>query len=254
MKVVKQTPTILILRKVPSFLWLFSHVFVLAGLCAISIRGKLTTLTCNRTEPAQGNCQFVKSDILKSQVMTMPVKALQGAKVDTISGDDGNTYQVVLIINNTDVPFTSYSTYVWDEKQAIVSDINKFVETPSQRSLIVEQDDRWKSIQFEGLFVLAGSIIIAVINIVDVVIEKNLGNFTLKKKGLFGQKVAQHQIQEIANVQVEQYTFSSGITTFKVYICLVSGDRLHLMSYGESDRYNNQKTVDSIRKFLNLAN
>ncbi|BAZ31054.1 hypothetical protein NIES4074_35250 [Cylindrospermum sp. NIES-4074] len=254
MKVVKQTPTILILREVPIFLWLFGSVFVLVGLCVISIVGNVTSLTCNRIEPAQGNCQFVKSGILKSQVMTMPVKALQGAKVDTIRSDDGNTYQVVIVINNTDVSFTSYSSSGVANKQAIVSDINNFVETPSERSLIVKQDDRWLIIPFGGLFVLAGSIIVATSNIVDVVIDKNLGNFTLKKKNLLGKKVAHHQIREIANVQVEESTTSSGSPTYEAYICLVSGDRLVLMFYGESGRFNKQKTVDSIRKFLNLAN
>jgi hypothetical protein len=56
MKLVQQTPNLLILRLRPVLLWIVGATFASAGLFVLATVGKVTTLTCSRTESA--NCQL----------------------------------------------------------------------------------------------------------------------------------------------------------------------------------------------------
>ncbi|MGM3306553.1 hypothetical protein ACSQ6I_11330 [Anabaena sp. WFMT] len=85
--------------------------------------------------------------------------------------------------------------------------------------------------------------------IVHIVLDKTHSVFTMKRQKLLGTKVIQHQIREIADVQVENDDDGS----YRVSIVLVSAKRIPLTPYlpGVTD---NQENADMIRQFLNLAN
>lgn len=84
--------------------------------------------------------------------------------------------------------------------------------------------------------------------------DKTRGSFTLKRQGLFGTKVIEHRIREIADVQVEESKYGKGSTSYRVTIVLVSGDRLPITLTYVFDTTLAQETAECIRRFLNLNN
>lgn len=136
---------------------LVGSFFVVAGLGAIMIFGELATLTCQRVQPTQGSCQFVRSRLLGSNETTISLNQLQSAKVDvTVSGKGGGTYSVVLLTDGGEVPFTTASSSGAEEKQENADRINAFIANPGKTSLRVQQDDRWFAYIFGGIFILLG--------------------------------------------------------------------------------------------------
>jgi hypothetical protein len=135
--------------------------FVVVGLVAIIIFEELSTLTCQRVQPTQGSCQFVRSRLLGSDEQTIPLNQLQSAKVDvSISSKGGSAYRVVLLTDGGEVPFTIASSSGAEEKQENAHRINAFIANPGKTSLRVEQDDRWSAYFFGGMFILLGGIAI----------------------------------------------------------------------------------------------
>jgi hypothetical protein len=136
-------------------------VFMLAGLGAIIIFGELSTLTCQRVQPTQGSCQFVRSRLLGSDEKTIPLNQLQSAKVDeSASSKGGSTYSVVLLTDGGEVPFTIASSSGSEEKQENADRINAFIANPGKTSLRVQQDDRWFAYFFGGTFIFLGGMVV----------------------------------------------------------------------------------------------
>lgn len=131
-------------RRVQS--WTFVILFLLGAAFSITIFGKVTILTCNRTEPSK-YCNLVESGLLGAQrKQQIPLNILKGARVREDSsirhGSTYSTYQTIIITSKGEVPFTSYSTSDKTKAEAISLNINKFVEHPQITSLNEKQDDR----------------------------------------------------------------------------------------------------------------
>ncbi|MBD0346025.1 MAG: hypothetical protein ICV63_14620 [Coleofasciculus sp. Co-bin14] len=137
---------------------LYGSACVVTGLAIIVLGGKRITLTCQRVEPTQGNCQLVSSSLLGSNEITIPLNQLQGAEVEVDEDSDGNTYRVVLLTNDSDVPFTLLWTSNARENEKNVNLINAFVVNAGKTSLRVQQDDRLSAYCWGGLFILIGGL------------------------------------------------------------------------------------------------
>ncbi len=135
---------------------LFCSVFVVAGLAVMVVFGELATLTCQRVEPTQGRCQFVRSRLLGSNEKTIPLNQLQSATVDVNKSSKGDTYRVVLLTDAGQVSFTTASSSGAEEKQKNADQINAFIANSGKTSLRVQQDDRWIAYPFGGFFILLG--------------------------------------------------------------------------------------------------
>ena len=85
---------------------------------------KVSDLTCDKrslmpsayrtvkTSDASGSCKIVKHGFLWKEEKEIPAKKLQGAKVITSGRDKINlTYQVVLVTNNEEIPFSPNTTF-----------------------------------------------------------------------------------------------------------------------------------------------
>jgi hypothetical protein len=250
MKIVQQTPNQLTLRLRPVLIWVYGSIFVIAGLFLIA-SSKEVTFTCKRAKSVQGNCKLLTLDLLDSKVREILLNVLQGTKVEE---DEDNSYRVVVLISDGEVPFTSYSSSLGkDEKQAIASQINDFIRTPKETTLMVQEDDRRLLYPVGGICFAVGFVAISMGQLVTCLFDKSLGSFTLKRQGLFGTEVIEHQIREIANVQMEEFTDSDG-STYRVSIVLTSGNCLPLTSYYSSGRKSKQETTERICTFLNLKN
>lgn len=236
MQVVQQSPSQLTIRLRPVLFWVFGSIFTVAGVFTI-FSGKVTTFTCHRTELPQRSCRLFTSGLLGSKVKEIPVNTLQGAKDE----DD----EVVLLTNSGEVPFNSGSS-------SDASRINQFVRTLKQKTLTVQQDNRLLLYLFGGVFTASGLFILVLSSeVVTCVFDEILGTFSLRRRGLFGIEITEHQIGEIEDIRVEELTDSDG-STYHTCIILRSGECLPLTRYSTSGKRDHQETADCLRRFLKL--
>ena len=247
MKIVQQTPKLLILQLRPMGLWIVGILLGSAGFFGF-LMSQNTTLTCSRNEPA--NCQLVTSRLLGlNSKRIIPVNTLRGATVEESEDDDGISYRVIILTTGDKVPFTYYySNSGFDDKQAIASHIEEFVKNPQITSLKEEQNDQSFFDFFWWCIIVAVGILLMT-PVVTCIFDKTLNTLTIKRQGLLGTKVIEHRLNEIKDVLIED---DDG--TYRVTIVLVGELSLPLTSYYSSGRKSKQETVSCIKSFLTLNN
>lgn len=273
-KVLKQTSTELTVgKKPPLFIfWLFLAGFVLvAMLFVLGALGSINVekLICNRpitTQTSLGHlgsglssatCKIVKVDWRGVEISQILIPELQEAKMQTYtvtySDDPDRTYpkyKVILITNTDEIAF-DFSPYKSIE-QLMVSDINAFVSNSMETYFEIAADHRGSSyfililaIVFV-LFALLGVSSIARVPLdVACTFDKTLNRMTLKYSDT---KVLQHSLNEIADVQVQEWE-----ETYRVNLTLVSGKSLPLTYNYSSGRKEKQQLAECIREFLSLG-
>ncbi len=135
--------------------WMFSSVlggvFAATGLFVITIFGQPAILSCQRTAANQGTCKLVASNFPSRQEVDIPLNELEGAKINE------DTDLVMLLTNNQEVAFTSYSITNEKEEESIANRINNFVKNPSQKTLTVHKDNsQWFHYALGGSLIAAG--------------------------------------------------------------------------------------------------
>lgn len=247
MKIVQQTPKLLILQLRPMGLWIVGILLGSAGFFGF-LMSQNTTLTCSRNEPA--NCQLVTSRLLGlNSKRIIPVNTLRGATVEESEDDDGISYRVIILTTGDKVPFTYYySNSGFDDKQAIASHIEEFVKNPQITSLKEEQNDQSFFDFFWWCIIVAVGILLMT-PVVTCIFDKTLNTLTIKRQGLLGTKVIEHRLNEIKDVLIED---DDG--TYRVTIVLVGELSLPLTSYYSSGSKSKQETVSCIKSFLTLNN
>ena len=253
MKIVQQTPKLLILQLRPMGLWIVGILLGSAGFFGF-LMSQNTTLTCSRNEPA--NCQLVTSRLLGlNSKRIIPVNTLRGATVEESEDDDGISYRVIILTTGDKVPFTYYySNSGFDDKQAIASHIEEFVKNPQITSLKEEQNDQSFFNFFWLCIILAvGCCMLLMIPVVTCIFDKTLNTLTIKRQGLLGTKVIEHRLDEIKDVLVEHNVIEDS-EGYRVTIVLVGELSLPLTSYYSSGRKSKQETVSCIKSFLTLNN
>ena len=121
------------------------RVFFLAlGICLLSF-AKVSTLTCERTFVKDDVCQIGKRGFLWSEEKNIPVNNLKGARVIVGGRDsDSHTYQVVLVTNNGNIPFSPNTNFSdKQQQQEAASQIDNFARSRDKASLNINLDDRW---------------------------------------------------------------------------------------------------------------
>lgn len=150
-------------------LFLVGSAFLVVGGVVAFHLGRVTTLECDRVRDV---CEIRRQFWLNSNNQTFAATEFQEAAVieqpTEIPGDrlerSNTMYRVVLVVNNTEMPFTPYYSGDRPPKVAIVTEINAFILDASRLSLEVQQDDRLNGYiagsicAFIGLLVLASSL------------------------------------------------------------------------------------------------
>lgn len=139
MKILQQTITELEIQGTSIFSSFLASIFLTVfGLIWLKFTDNSTTLTCQRSDANEGNCELTRSGLLGSNTEKISLKNLQGAKVE--SANDGS--RVVLLTNGGEVPFTYYYTS-WGEQNSLAYDVNLFVKNTQHRLLKLTQKNRF---------------------------------------------------------------------------------------------------------------
>ncbi|NES18891.1 MAG: hypothetical protein F6K41_08175 [Symploca sp. SIO3E6] len=143
-----------------------------AGGIALLVFVNLTTLECKRLRPSsnQGQCQITSNGVLGSDVTTIPIKSLQGAKLKRGSDRSATyrkkervinaTYRIELLTAEGTIPLTNIYGSGIASKQQQVEQIRRFVEDPTQVSLSIRQDNRWIGYLFGVTFCGGGVLVV----------------------------------------------------------------------------------------------
>jgi hypothetical protein len=145
MKVLAQSGTTLKLQTSKAHTWaglLVCLAIAAGGFAAIFWTGQVR-LTCDQSgaeqgAPTQVNCQLQKVGWLGlHSLRSVNVNQLQGANLKESGGEDGSTYRIFLIKPTEQIAFRNYSDSGYQDKRAIVDQINAFIDNPQSATLTI---------------------------------------------------------------------------------------------------------------------
>ncbi|MEG4076236.1 hypothetical protein [Microcoleus sp. Pol14D6] len=212
------------------------------GLISLTFDYHAATLSCQRLQAKQGNCQIVRSNLLGSNIKEIELASLQGAKVERC----GYKTRVVLLTSVGNVPFTANSTN-WGTQDAVASDINFFVKNAKDRLLRLSQDDRWLG-WTGGIFLLAGIAAIFLRNNETYSFDETLNTLTVKQRGLLARKVTEYSLGEIYGVEVDRTKDRDRDIWYEVRLLVCGGSRISLPR--TMNLYQQAKIAKAINNYL----
>ncbi len=138
-------------------------VLVVAGTAAMLFLAKLYTLDCERLDPPTnvGECELSSEGIFGKESLSLPIASLENAEVDEKRSSDGDrTYRVVLITSEGTFPLSPSFSSGRTDKERTAREIRSFINTNTEISLYIEQDDRLFIYLIGGVFAGFGVLLI----------------------------------------------------------------------------------------------
>ncbi|MEG4251586.1 hypothetical protein QUB37_10190 [Microcoleus sp. AT3-A2] len=247
MKIIKQTASELIIQTKSIFdFWLPSCLFMAVGLISVTFDYHAATLSCQRLQAKQGNCQLVRSNLLGSNIKEIELASLRGAKVERC----GYKTRVVLLTSIGNVPFTANSTN-WGTQDAVASDINFYVKNAKDRLLRLSQEDRWLG-WTGGIFLLTAIAVIVLRNNETYSFDGTLNTLTVKQRGLLARKVMEYSLCEIYGVEVDRTKDRDNDTWYEIRLLVCGGSRISLPR--TMNPYQQAKIAKAINNYLHQQN
>lgn len=277
-KVLEQTSNKLLFRLRPTLAWgveiFFGGIGLLFLVFCVLYFTPITTLTCDRSTTEfsittlqntsdSAICELVGVNWLGLEKSKTLISGLQRAIEETKADKDENgkisyRYGVLLQTIEGNVPFTEFyfgSEYDYEERQALISQINAFIENPSQTSLKVQQDDRltgFIGFCISRFFFFISLLIMALCPVITCTFDKEVDHMIIKRWRWFGEKIFEHSINEISDVKVEDSSTDEG-SVYRVTLTLSSGENVSLTRSYTSGFEEKQYIAKLIKSFLNLG-
>ena len=136
--------------------WLDGLAFMLAGLAAIVLFGRVTSLSLARDGATGSQCRLRSASLRGSTARQFPLSDLQAATVDYSRHRPRHRIARVILDTATGpIPFTSYFSST-PRSERIAEQINAFLADPAMHTAIVKQDDRLVGYGVGLLFLLIG--------------------------------------------------------------------------------------------------
>lgn len=259
--VVQQTDTELVMHSRRSPGWILGLVFLTVGsFWILNIRS--TRLTCRRVEPTRANCELAEFKLFgQLKVKTTTLKALQEATIESKiepGHSESGPYEVYRINLSTPQGIENLTPYFISNRAkaiAIANNINHFLKTPQQPSLIVAGKDSESLVG--GIFGLLATLSFCALTIVGYsrvicTFNKGTGQAAIIHKGGFGKNAPPFEflIGDIKNIVIEQYDNEH---FFRISFQLKNGQRkppfAQYYGYGLARK---QQSVKIIESFLGL--
>jgi hypothetical protein len=143
----------------------------------LAFSGSYTELSCNRSPmgTSQGFCNITSGHLLSdfitsfsppikefysARVTKLQLDEIQSATYQQISSRDPNEtvessrYKLVIISKPENSYYIIYSDGSYKSVRQDVDHINRFIQNPSESSLLVVQDNRWASLIFSVAFIV----------------------------------------------------------------------------------------------------
>lgn len=125
--------------------WFIGIFLLLLAPFLFHIRAK-AELSCYRTDLLQGSCRLVQASWLATETREIALAKLQGAVLEAPAAASSN--RVLLLTPTESLPLSpltinGFGTSSYRGKQQSVTQINRFLRQTGDRTLTIQQDDRW---------------------------------------------------------------------------------------------------------------
>lgn len=276
MKITEQTSTILKLqvnnkssRLESLFSVLFGGLFSLgAGIAVILIFAKVTTLNCDKATPrdrlesTRVACQLTSSVLLIPSTISIPPGHLQSAEVEmSKTGNGADTYRVVLITKNQEIPLTNYFILGGRSDQyQKANKINTFLSQPEQLSLKIRQGGgEWFAYPVGGFLILLGVGLTSAILTTKLpnscIFDKRSRRVYLTASNIFTSETSEHTFKEIEAVRIVEENLSFRAKNYHLILLLRSGEEItlqHQLSKRSPPSDRDCEIVQTINQFLEI--
>ncbi|MGB3239468.1 MAG: hypothetical protein WBB29_14310 [Geitlerinemataceae cyanobacterium] len=125
---------------------------------AIGLQSQNSTLLCDRTLPTQIECRLLQSNVLGKlldrEISSVDLGILKGVEVIVGIDVNGEKYKVVLLTDRGKKDLTGFNNI--GNPEEVANRINDFILDRQERTLEIQQDNRWFSSAFGGILILTG--------------------------------------------------------------------------------------------------
>lgn len=256
MQVIEKNPDLLVLRFIPWSHWLFGLIWLVLwlgfGALIVDAAWNVTRLSCDRTRPAPGSCDLTFQGLFKTTAVQIPLNRLKGAQLEQSSGENGPQYRVIVVTHqNETYPLSNVLTSDKAAVQAVVNQIQLFVQNPQEPSLLIEEDSRGIGAVVGGLCLLsavAGGAFLG--RAVICKVDKMANQLTLTRFGLFWVWSFRYPLEEITGVQVRQGSTSSSFSRYWLHLTTTTGKEINLTPGHRFDSQVAEQTAKEFNRFL----
>ncbi|NEO56981.1 MAG: hypothetical protein F6K54_30265 [Okeania sp. SIO3B5] len=207
------------------FPWIGIPLFI--SLIILSEMG-IISVSCQRVEPTQVNCQVNNSKYLGlTQGSSTSLTRVKEAKFNSQNSSDSSNYFVTLVTQKgkevvswqSNLSFTNVKGYPQEMNQ-MVAKINTFINNSTEPSLLIQYDLRWKwqnllpltiCIIFLGIGILILYAVFSLkilIYLKTLILNKSERQLTYKVFYLFGTETKHYSFAHIQKLILESYTNS----------------------------------------------
>ncbi|MFZ6029282.1 MAG: hypothetical protein ACOYYS_16340 [Chloroflexota bacterium] len=250
MKVVESNSGRLVLRSSPSVLIVLGLLFALLDLPILYFFARSVTIHCERLEPKQITCTLNEKLFDAIPVRQRTIENVQGAEVETYSDSDGDTYKVVLLTTGGRIPLTPYSSSGYDDKAAVVAQVNQFVGAGRQDVLDIQQPVTWWLLLMLLIFGGVGVSMLLFAKTVQVEMDRSQGVLRIRKTGLLGSRTNEFLLREVEDISLESMDDNDGGTTYRIRFRMHTGEEIPLTSFYSSSVKDKQRAIDMMKEFL----
>lgn len=246
MRIVRHSPQHITIHSPDLVLWILALVFLGASALILLVFGEKVTLNCDRSIPPAGVCTLETTSFIDSSQKQISVGNLQRAELRVNYGDSdsSDTYQVVLLTNNGELPFTDYYSSGSSKKQQLVNEINQFIQNDSLNMLSVKSDDRlWISI-LAGIFAGVGALMGIFSGITTLDLDRSSGLLTVSKRRLLSTSASELLLSDFQGAEIE-----SSKNTYRVVLRMRDGKPIPITSYYSSGYKGKKKLADELQVF-----
>lgn len=250
MRVIRHSPQHITIHSPDLVLWIMALVFLGASAMILLIFGRKVTLNCDRSLPPAGVCTLESASFIDSNQTQISAGNLQRAEVRVNYGDSNSsdTYQVVLMTTNGELPFTEYYSSGSSKKQQLANEINQFIQDDSQNTLSVETDDRLFISILAGIFAGVGALMGLFSGITTLDLDRSSGLLTVSKRRLLPAGASEYLLSDFQGAEIE-----SSKNTYRVVLRMRDGRTVPLTSYYSSGYKGKKKLADELEAFANAG-
>ncbi len=250
LQITEKTPTRLKLASYSQqWLWgvLFGLPFLVIGLGITATTSNLTTLTCQRTQPASMTCERTIAGLVGTITDTIPGQ-VTGASVISAQGTG-----VVLKTSGGAVELVNHHGIVGPKHEQIANKMNTSMADRQITELKIQQDDRWDGWIEGAAFFLPGlAVILASLSLPTQVFydfDKISRQMRLERRyRLWRTKVTMHNLADMQQAEVTQPVRSTRQPVYGLQITTV--EQPIDLSFLTRDRQQCQTFAETINQFL----
>ena len=211
---------------------------------------RVISVSCQRVEPTQVNCQVNNSKYLGLiQDSSISLTRVTEAKFNYHKNSDGVYYSVTLV-TKSGKEIVSWQGNSYQEMNEMVAKINTFLNSSTQPSLLIQYDLRWKKKNLRLLAISITSLKIGVLLLYAVFylqtlkLNKSERQLTHKVFSLLGTKTKHYSFAQIQELILESNTDDDGDNTYRFKMVLPEKTNVTLIS--------NSK-IEKVKKFANTV-